>query len=179
MVDFPLCVLVDAGKPELARMLILGAVSLAERKAPARLLAWLQAAHAEFAATLSDASAAHAALDQAAATLPAGSEMRDEEVAGIFLNEAHLTRWRGNAHALLGERSAVDELHAALAGMDGTFTRAEAGLRIGLAHAHLAGGDLREAEQEARRARALASRTGSLRNQRRLNQLLARIGANI
>ncbi|MFY1698088.1 MULTISPECIES: XRE family transcriptional regulator [unclassified Solwaraspora] len=170
-------VLVDAGKPELARALILEALAVAERKAPARLLAWLHAAHAEFAAMLSDAPATHAALDRAAATLPSGAEMRDEEVAGIFLNEAHLTRWRGNAHALLGEGAAVEDLHAALAAMDGTFTRAEAGLRIGLAHAHLASGDLREAEQEARRARALASRTGSLRNQRRLNQLMTRITA--
>lgn len=171
-------VLVDAGKPELAYELIREAASLAKRKAPARLLTWLYSAEAELAAVLGEMSAGHSALDRAAGVLPVGPQMRDQEVPGVFLNEAHLTRWRGNVHALMGEPSAVGELHAALDGMDGTFTRAEAGLRIDLAQAYLARGDLGEAERQARQARMLASKTGSLRNRRKLDRLILRIASD-
>lgn len=170
-------VLVDAGKPELAHQLIGEAVALAKNKAPARLVSWLYSAAAEIAANVGKISESHAALERAAALLPDGQEMRDQEVPGVFLNQTHLTRWRGNVHAIMGEPSAVDELHAALAEMDGTFTRAEAGLRIDLAQAHLARGELGEAEHQARQARALANRTGSLRNRRRLDRLILRLAS--
>jgi hypothetical protein len=59
----------------------------------------------------------------------------------IFLNEGHLTRWRGNALALIGDGEAVDNLYAALETTDPTFVRASAGLHCDLAQAHLARGE--------------------------------------
>lgn len=89
----------------------------------------------------------------------------------MILDTSHLARWRGHSLALLGDDAAVDELHAALARLDATFTRAEAGLRCDLAHAHLVRGELDEAQRQARAARQLASRTGSVRHRRRIDQL--------
>jgi hypothetical protein len=65
--------------------------------------------------------------------------MRDEDVPGVFLDETHLQRRRGNALALLGDGTAVDELYTALEHMDSSFTRAEAGLWIDLARARRVG----------------------------------------
>ena len=171
-------VLVDAGKPELSFELIGEAIAIAQGKAPDRLLSWLYAAKSQFAAILSRSADSHRALELAEKALPAGLEMRDSEVPGVFLNGAHLTRWRGNVLALLGDDGAVDALNTALEGMDGTFTRAEGSLRIDLAQAYLAKGKLGDAEDQARRARALASRTGSLRNRRRLDRLMLEISAS-
>lgn len=171
-------VLVDAGKPDLAFELIREAVSSAQGSAPERVIAWLCAAEAEMAAILGQPDASHAALDRAAASLPSGNDMRDPEVPGIFLNATHLTRWRGNVRTLLGETDAVGDLCAALESMDGTFTRAEGALRIDLAQGYLACGNLSEAREQARLARSLASRTGSLRNRRRLDRLALRISSD-
>jgi len=171
-------VLVDAGKPELAYELIREAVTSAQGKAPRRVLAWLCAAEAEVAATLRQPDASHDALDRAAASLPGGDEMRDPEVPGVFLNDTHLTRWRGNVRTLLGEPEAIGELCTALDAMDGTFTRAEGSMRISLAEGYLASDKLNEAREQARLARSLASRTGSLRNRRRLERLVLRISSD-
>ncbi|MEU8657871.1 XRE family transcriptional regulator [Actinoplanes philippinensis] len=168
-------VLVDAGKPDLAYELICEAVSSAQDSAPDRVVAWLCAAEAEIAAIVGQADASHAALERAAASLPGGDEMRDPEVPGVFLNDTHLKRWRGNVRTLLGETEAVGELCAALELMDGTFTRAEGSLRIDLAQGYFASGKLGEAREQARLARSLANRTGSLRNRRRLDRITLQI----
>ena len=168
-------VLVDAGKASLALELIGEAVSVAERHVPARLVAWLHAAEAEIAAASGNGSRARNSLDRATAALPDGVEMRDPEVPGVFLNHAHLNRWRGNVLAILGELEAIEALHVALAEHDGTFTRAEAPLRVNLAQAYLANGDFAQAEYQARKARLLVSRTGSLRVRRRLDHLSVRL----
>jgi hypothetical protein len=89
----------------------------------------------------------------------------------VFLNEGHLTRWRGHSLALLGDDGAVGELYAALAGMDGTFIRAQAGLRCDLAQAHLVRGEHEEARAQLREARLLANRTGSVRHRQRIERL--------
>lgn len=171
-------VLVDAGRLDLAVALIGEAINLASGRAPGRLIAWLRSVDAEFQALAGNVSACRIALDQAAAALPPGSDMRDPEVPGVFLNDTHLGRWRGNALALIGEGSALDDLYAALAGMDATFTRAEASVRIDLASAHLARGEIGEAENQARKARLIIGRTGSLRNRRRLDRLALRFAAD-
>lgn len=93
----------------------------------------------------------------------------------IFLNHSHLARWRGNALALLGEDDAINDLYVALATMDPTFVRAQAGLRCDLAHAHLVRGEYDEAHEHLRQARLLASRTGSLRHRRRIERLTRRL----
>lgn len=173
-------VLIDAGKPDLAYELIREAVGSAQEKAPKRVLSWLYAAEAEMAATLGRPGASHAALDLAAENLPSGEGMRDPEVPGIFLNDTHLTRWRGNVRTLLGEPEAIGELYTALEGIeaDGTFTRAEGSLRIDLAQGYIACDKLGEAREQVRLARSLASRTGSLRSRRRLDRLTLRISAD-
>ncbi|WP_202963974.1 XRE family transcriptional regulator [Actinoplanes friuliensis] len=168
-------VLIDAGKPLLAQELIGEAVSAARGHVPARLIAWLHAAEAEIAASSGCESRARNSIDLALTALPEGVEMRDPEVPGVFLNHAHLNRWRGNVLAMLGETEAIDALHAALAEHDGTFTRAEAPLRVNLAQAYFAQGDLSQAVYQARRARSLVIRTGSLRIKRRLDHLTTRL----
>ncbi len=164
-------VLIDMGRPELALELVREATAAANRRAPDRTLAWLYSAEAEVCALLGDEQGSRRALDRAAAALPDDGDVRDPEVPGIMLNTTHLMRWRGNALALLGDSTATDELYTALARLDSTFTRAEAGLRCDLAQAHLARGELGEAREHAIRARQLANQTGSVRHRRRIERL--------
>lgn len=164
-------VLVDLGLPDLAAGLLAEALTAARGRAPARLRAWLHAAQAELHAIAGDSHASRTALELAHEALPSDGEDRDAEVPGVILNTSHLTRWRGHSLALLGDDDAVGELHAALARMDATFTRAEAGLRSDLAQAHLVRGEVDEAQRQARTARQLASRTGSVRHLRRIDRL--------
>jgi hypothetical protein len=93
----------------------------------------------------------------------------------IFLNEGHLTRWRGSTLALIGDVEAVGSLYTALETTDPTFVRASAGLRCDLAQAHLARGEYAEAQKHLRQARLVASRTGSVRHRRRIEQLMQRL----
>ena len=90
----------------------------------------------------------------------------------VFLNESHLTRWRGHALALVGDGDAVEALYEALSTLDRTFVRAEAGLRCDLAQAHLLRGEQAEAHEHIRAARLLVNRTGSVRYHRRLANLI-------
>ncbi len=60
--------------------------------------------------------------------------------------------------------------------MDGTFTRAEAGLRCDLAAALHATGERDEARHQLGRATQLAKLAGSVRQRRRINNLTRRIG---
>ncbi|GAA1031455.1 hypothetical protein GCM10009557_26880 [Virgisporangium ochraceum] len=164
-------VLVDLGHAELAVELIREALNTAAGKSPARLTAWLRAAEAELCALAGAGRDGRAALELAAAALPDGSDERDEDVSGLFLNGAHLARWRGNVLAMLGDGNAIGDLYGALERMDGTFTRAAAGLRIGLAQAHFARDEIAEAQHQAQQARLIVNRTGSLRQRRRLDRL--------
>lgn len=166
-------VLVDLGRPAMAVELIREAQRTAVGKIPDRLRSWLFSAEAEMCALAGDENAGRRALDLAASVHPGGTETRDPEVLGVFLNEVHLRRWRGNALALMGDTTAVDDLYAVLGGLDDTFTRAAAGLRLDLAQAHLARSELVDAREHVAKARLLASRTGSLRHRRRLDQLVS------
>jgi Flp pilus assembly protein TadD len=60
--------------------------------------------------------------------------------------------------------------------MDGTFTRAEAGLRCDLAAALHVRGERDEARRHLTRAWELAQLTGSARQRRRIRELTTRIG---
>lgn len=117
----------------------------------------------------------HRALDAAAASIPPGAEDRDPDMLSIFLNDAHLARWRGNALALLGDDGAVNSLYGALEVMDPSFVRAQAGLHADLVQAHLARAEYDDANKHLRKARLLASRTGSVRQRRRIDLLSARL----
>ncbi|MGW1354762.1 XRE family transcriptional regulator [Streptomyces sp. NPDC002409] len=170
-------VLSEAGRPELAVALVRDARRTGGGNLSPRLQAWLYAAEAELCAKAGPALAddCRRALDKAAAVLPPGDEARDPDMLSIFLNGSHLARWQGNVLAALGDEDAVSGLYQALGSLDATFVRAEAGLRCDLAQAHLARGECDQAQEHLRAARLLASRTGSVRQRRRIDQLTQRL----
>ncbi|WP_233413401.1 helix-turn-helix domain-containing protein [Nucisporomicrobium flavum] len=168
-------VLADAGKPDLAAQLIAEAQRVGGRALSPRLGSWLHAAQAEVYALAGMPDECRKALDRASAALPAGPQDRDADLRSVFLNEVHLTRWRGHSLALLGDEGAMAELQAALDAMDGTFIRAQAGLRCGLAQAHLVRRELDQARIQLRQARSLATQTGSIRHRQRVERLMQRM----
>ncbi|MDL4777592.1 helix-turn-helix domain-containing protein [Actinomadura xylanilytica] len=167
-------VLLDLGNAEQAAELVGHARRQAAGKVPSLMSTWLAAAHAETAAALhdADAGAVRRTLDEAAGLLPTEP---DEHLPYLVLNESHLARWRGNCFARLGDADVIEDLSAGLVGVDGTFARAEAGVRIDLATALLVRGERGPADEHLRAARVLASRTGSLRQKRRIDLLVDRM----
>ncbi|MFJ6543201.1 XRE family transcriptional regulator [Streptomyces sp. NPDC091385] len=168
-------VLCEAGRPALGVDLVRDAQRTVGRSGSARLHAWLYAAEAELCAHAGMADDCRRALDAALASIPPASEDRDPDMLSIFLNDAHLARWRGNVLALLGDGEAVASLYGALEGIDATFVRARAGLHADLAQAHLTRAEYDDAHDHLRQARLLASRTGSVRQRRRVDLLSARL----
>ena len=83
--------------------------------------------------------------------------------------------WRGNCLVLFGDPQTADDLNAALAAMDDSFIRAEAGLRCDLAAALHVRGEQDEAKRHLKQARELAQVTGSARQRRRIRELSKRI----
>ncbi|MFE1443838.1 XRE family transcriptional regulator [Streptomyces sp. NPDC058739] len=164
-------VLCDAGRAPMAVQLIRDAQRLGGKAMSPRLTAWLYAAEAEISARAGMPDDCQRALENAIRALPPGTEARDPDMPSIFLNEGHLTRWRGNALALIGDDEAVGSLYSALDNADPTFIRASAGMRCDLAQAHIARGEYDQAHEHLRQARLLASRTGSVRQRRRVEQL--------
>lgn len=168
-------VLCDAGRPAIAVQLVRDAQRVGGKMTSPRLQAWLYAAEAEICAKAGMPDDCRRALENAARLLPQGQEARDPDMLSIFLNEGHLARWRGNVLAQLGDADAVENLYVALDSADPTFVRATAGLRCDLAQAHLARGEYDQAHEHLREARLLASRTGSVRHRRRIEQLTQRL----
>ncbi|MFD8506403.1 XRE family transcriptional regulator [Streptomyces sp. NPDC059687] len=168
-------VLCDAGRAPMAVQLIRDAQRLGGKAISPRLTAWLHAAEAEICARAGMPEDCRRALERATQCLPPGEEARDPDMLSIFLNEGHLTRWRGNALALIGDDEAVDDLYTALDTADPTFIRASSGLRCDLAQAHMARGEYDQAQEHLRQARLIASRTGSVRQRRRIEQLTQRL----
>ncbi|MGW6477146.1 XRE family transcriptional regulator [Streptomyces sp. NPDC055059] len=164
-------VLCDAGRPAVAVELVREAQRAGGKAMSPRLRAWLYAAEAEICAKAGMPDDCRRALDNAVRCLPPGQEARDPDMLSIFLNQGHLSRWRGNALALIGDDDAVNDLYVSLGSMDPTFIRATAGLRCDLAQAHLARGEYDQAHDHLRHARLLANRTGSVRQRRRIEQL--------
>jgi ATP/maltotriose-dependent transcriptional regulator MalT len=163
-------VLLDIGQTHEAMELVQYARHQATGVVPVLMETWLAAAQGEMATVRGEVDAAHLALDQAADLLPAES---DDLLPHLVLSEIHLARWRGNCLARLGNEDAIDELTTGLAAVTGTYARAEAGVRIDLATALLAHGDHVEADAHLRTARTLVTRTGSLRQKRRIGILTA------
>ncbi|GAA3757694.1 hypothetical protein GCM10022205_51480 [Spinactinospora alkalitolerans] len=164
--------LLDSGRAEDALALVSYAHRQQAHRLPALLRSWLFAAEGEVCAALGDEQETRRVLEEAARRLPTGPE--DLELPFLMLNETHLARWRGHCLARLGAREAVEDLASALDGMQGAaLGRAEAGLRVDLALALTAQGDVTEAQKHARRAADLAGRTGSARQRARIAKLLA------
>jgi hypothetical protein len=89
----------------------------------------------------------------------------------LSINAHHLARWRGNCLVRFGDPTTIEDLRSALAGMDGTYNRAEAAVRCDLAHALLAKGEAEAAQPHIQRAQHLATMTGSRRQRRRIDEL--------
>ncbi|MFC7636668.1 XRE family transcriptional regulator [Streptomyces thermogriseus] len=168
-------VLSDAGRPALAVELVRDAQRTLGQSGSPRLRAWLYAAEAELCAHAGLVDDCKRSLDAAMDAIPAGPEDRDPDMLSIFLNGAHLARWRGNVLGLLGDDEAVTSLYGALEVMDPTFVRARAGLHADLAQAHLARAEYDDANTHLRQARLLSNRTGSVRQRRRVDRLSERL----
>jgi tetratricopeptide (TPR) repeat protein len=162
--------LLDLNRATDAIALIQHAHREAGSQIPGVLRSWLWAAEAEALAAAGLADAAKSALDKAAHVLPASG--MDEALPFLFLDEAHLARWRGHCLARLGASEAVEALTDSVARLDPTFTRAAAGVRCDLALAYSVRGQHEEARAEARVAEELATRTASARQRRRIGRLL-------
>lgn len=112
---------------------------------------------------LGDESTCRRALDRAAAILLDGPG--DPDMPYLSLDAHHLARWRGNCLVRFDDPETVEIPRSALAGMDGTYNRAEAALRCDLGHALLVLGDPQAAQPHIHRAQQLAVMTGSRRQQ--------------
>ena len=165
-------ILLDAGELDAAHALIRAGQRQAGTRVSPVLRTWLHAAEGETLAALGQRDAALRALDTAAATLPEDAE--DDALPYLMLGAEHLARWRGHCLARLGDQGAIDDLASALDTMgEGQYGRAEVSLRVDLALAFNARGDTTEAQLHAQRAAELAGRTGSVRQRRRIAQLLS------
>lgn len=168
-------VLLDLGQPVQALEKVRAVHDHARDTIPAQLRCWLYAAEAEMAAAVRQPDACRTALELAAREI-SRPLAESESLPYLALNTAHLARWRGNCLVQFGDTATISDLTTALAGMDGTFTRAEAGLRCDLAAALHAAGERHEARQHLKRATELAQLTGSARQRRRITSLAQRIG---
>jgi tetratricopeptide (TPR) repeat protein len=164
-------ILSDIGNVSTAVTQLSVARSLVKRTAPRLLRAWLAAAHGEALATSGNRGAALQAFDTAAALLP--TDAVDPALPFLFLEGAHLERWRGHALACLGDIEAIEVLNYALERLDPTFARAETTLRVDLAMASSLAGDNEQARSHVKRAKNLATVIGSIRQGRRIDQRIA------
>jgi tetratricopeptide (TPR) repeat protein len=167
-------VLLDLHRPADALAMVQTAYEETHAAVPHQIRGWLCAAEAEMAAAAGQEAACRRALDFAAREVGYGPSGGD--LPYLALNETHLARWRGNCLVLFGDPQVADELGTALSAMDGSFTRAGAGLRCDLAAALHVRGERDEARRHLARARELAQLTGSARQRRRIRELAARIG---
>ena len=166
-------VLLDLHRPAEALAMVRAAYDQTRAAIPHEVRGWLCAAEAEMAAAAGEESTCRTALDSAAREI--GHGPASEDLPYLALNEAHLARWRGNCLVMFGDPQTADDLSAALAAMDGSFTRAEAGLRCDLAAALHVRGEHDEARRHLKKARELAQLTGSARQRRRIRDLSKQI----
>jgi tetratricopeptide (TPR) repeat protein len=165
-------VLLDAGRTADAHAVITAARAQGGTAIPPVLRAWLLSAEGETLAALGQRDAALRVLDAATDAVP--TQPRDDALPYVMLDASHVARWRGHCLARLGDEGAIDDLLSALDAMgEGQYGRAEVGLRVDLALAFHARGDENESRAHARRAAALAVRTGSERQRRRMAALLS------
>jgi tetratricopeptide (TPR) repeat protein len=166
-------VLLDLHRPAEALAMVRAAYEETRTAIPHQVRGWLRAAEAEMAAAAGQESLCRKALDSAAREV--GHGPASEDLPYLALNETHLARWRGNCLVLFGDPQTADDLNVALSAMDGSFIRAEAGLRCDLAAALHVRGEQDEARQHLKQARELAQVTGSARQRRRVRELSKRI----
>ena len=167
-------VLLDLRRPKDALAMVRDTYDETRTTVPHQIRGWLRAAEAEMAAAAGLETTCRKALDYAADEINCGA--CGDDLPYIVLNEAHLARWRGNCLVSFGDPETADELNAALDAMDGSFTRAQAGLHCDLAAALHVRGEQEQARRHLKRARELAQVTGSASQRRRISDLVRRIG---
>jgi tetratricopeptide (TPR) repeat protein len=167
-------VMLDLKQPGEALAMVQGAYEETRASVPHQIRGWLLAAQAEMAAAAGLETECRHALDLAAHEVAQGPS--GDDLPYLALNETHLARWRGNCLVLFGDPEVADELGTVLRAMDGSFTRAEAGLRCDMAAALYVRGERDEARLHLKKAGELAQLTGSTRQRRRVRDLNARIG---
>ncbi|GAA4182275.1 hypothetical protein GCM10022252_07940 [Streptosporangium oxazolinicum] len=170
-------VLMELGRPAEGTELLQYIHATYRDRIPARLRTWMSAAEAEGAAILGDETTCRTALEQAAALLPDGDA--DPDMPYLSVNAHHLARWRGSCLVRFGDPGTVEDLRSALAGMDGTYNRAESGVRCDLGHALLARGEPDAAQPHIQRAQHLATMTGSSRQRRRVEELARAVSRSL
>lgn len=163
-------ILIDLGEIIGAVELLASARAVAENTAPSLLRAWLAAAHGEGLAAAGQRDDALRAFDAADALVP--TDPMDPALPFLFLADAHLDRWRGNALARLGDPDAIDQLSRSLPRLPIDFVRAKTGMLVDLAFAYAAAGDRDAALAHAREAKRLANQIKSDRQRRRLSGLI-------
>jgi hypothetical protein len=137
---------------------------------------WLYAAEAEAHAAAGHDAECRDGMDRAEAVRP--SDPADPSLPFLFLAGSHLDRWRGNVLATLGADEALTDLTASLESMDlNGFNRAAAGVRCDLAVVLARRGEREEARRQALQAQDLAQLTSSVRQRRRIAQVLAATAA--
>lgn len=166
-------VLLDLGETHAADDLLSAARAEAEKSVSRLLRAWLAAAHGEVLAADGQPTASLRAFDRALLLLP--TDVTTTTGPYVALDGVHLARWRGHALARIGDRGATRVLTAALDGLDRTFTRAEASLRVDLATAFTTQDEYELAKEQLAEARSLADEVGSVRQARRIIQVDQRI----
>ncbi|MEU5690570.1 tetratricopeptide repeat protein [Actinosynnema sp. NPDC020468] len=162
-------ILLDIGEPAAAVELIEYARHIAENRAPSLLRSWLAAAHGEGLAATGNRSASLRTFDEARLLLP--SHPIDPELPFLLMNDGHLARWRGSALLRLESHDTIKNLTAAAHELDSSprgAIRGQLSMYVDLAFAYAAAGSRTEALDYVRKAKQLASRIGSDRQQRRL-----------
>jgi transcriptional regulator with XRE-family HTH domain len=161
--------LLDVDRPADAVDQVRHARETAGTRIPGILRAWLWAAEAEALAGTGCQDAVRTAIDHAVHLIDDDAEA----VPYLALDQMHLIRWRGHCLARLGVADAIEDLSLALETLDPSFVRAAAGLHCDLAIAHGARHEVEIAQRHAAQATRLAAATMSIRQQRRIRQLVA------
>jgi transcriptional regulator with XRE-family HTH domain len=164
-------VLLAANRPAEALVRIEAGEAALGRVEHGRIRAWLAAARAEILAVSGQLDPCRAALDLAHAHLLSHQDGQPAAPYVDYLNPWHLHRWMGNCLATLRHADAAPLIEQALAQVDPSFVRAQAGLVIDLATAHAAVGDLEQACIAASEGVRLAAETRSARQLRRVLDL--------
>ena len=169
-------VLLDLGESVKAVEQMRFARDCAGRSLPALMETWLYAAEAEAHAAAGHDAECREGMDRAEAVRP--TDPSDPSLPFLFLAGSHLDRWRGNCLATLGADEALTDLTASLESMDlNGFNRAAAGVRCDLAVVLARRGEREEAQRQALQAQDLAQLTSSVRQRRRIAQVLSATAA--
>ena len=163
-------VLADLGQPAEAAALAHEVWNQAHSQVVPAVRCWMAAAAAEMLATGDDGRSARSMLTLAET---AAESLEGERPPYLVFNATHLDRWIGHTLVILGDTAAEERLRHADEGMDNSFTRASASLKLDLATALLGNAEREEALALIVQGEQLARRVGSRRQLLRASRLRA------